>query len=880
MVKLGTVALARQREYAGGTTVQQLGIKPSQAEVQRVKTATAERERIRKENVRITAANKAAQEKYLAEKAGIDAANARRAWLYSKINARLKGQDYASSAPKGLSQAEQKTWDNAMSSGASASVYAAKYGLYPTGEIKYKVGEELVSSYKVIPQTKLQPEPQLVQIKKPGTSIIFGPEAYKDVQQKIKAGDVKLQEQVAGRDIKTISYEFVTVPPEQKTFKETAKERGWITTIHRKLVEVSPAIFKAQEKSPFGIKTADILLPTKAKEFKAKAVTAVGPYAIPYFGESLLIGKAVESYAYPGGRKELVKAKEWLSTAGFPSTKDWIKTQVTSPFKQSLLFVKPTLPPAKTVYALPAAEIILGAWGLKTRLTKPIIKIRPAKEPVIRFKETVKPSKGGKASLAKFKIVQYEPARKAEVTTHLKKLFGKKPKIIEISKPTIRTIETLHPIKLSAKGEIIGKGDLIFGRTGAKGKSVNQFLAELGGGETPLKLSSYKSLTKTQQFGLKKLAEMKVGRAVPQKYVPQVLGKTLTEDLYGKGYLELEKTWRVKGNIFKKEGLEFEAIPYGKRITRAEIITRTQEVKEVPFKTSFGTVTKTLPKEAQGEWFLGEVAVKSVTKPFPRAVGKIPYLKGYTYIKDPIKGGDFVKTILTTKTITKPVVSKTLLKLGEVKGAAVTGLPITKSTIKFPTEVTKAIVGAKLVSKTIPVVAATTIPMYKTETLTLPTTKPLIKISTKPSIKSVTKPIVKPITKPAVKTITKPVLKPITKPILKPIIKPIIKPIVKPIVTITTIPGLPPPTKRGFIWIPSLGLGKKRKAPKRQFKTPSFKVSRQPSLLALGEKIRARKPGRAEFTGLTLRPILIPEEKKKKRKLWGISKFKLPKKRK
>ena len=164
MAKLGAVALARQREYTGGKTTQQLGIKPSQAEVQRIKTATAERERIRKENERITAENKKAEEKYLAEKAAVGATNARRAWLYSKINTVLKAQDYGTGPPRGLSQAEQRIWSNAMDDAASRSVYAEKYNIYPTGKVYYK--GETEGTYTSIAPTKIKPELVAVQISK------------------------------------------------------------------------------------------------------------------------------------------------------------------------------------------------------------------------------------------------------------------------------------------------------------------------------------------------------------------------------------------------------------------------------------------------------------------------------------------------------------------------------------------------------------------------------------------------------------------------------------------------------------------------------------------------------------------------------------------
>ena len=63
----------------------------------------------------------------------------------------------------------------------------------------------------------------------------------------------------------------------------------------------------------------------------------------------------------------------------------------------------------------------------------------------------------------------------------------------------------------------------------------------------------------------------------------------------------------------------------------------------------------------------------------------------------------------------------------------------------------------------------------------------------------------------------------------------------------------------------------------RRYKTSSqFKIKRSPSLLAIGEQIKSKKKGRGEFSGLGIRPILIPRgiirrgkrkvKRKKKRK--------------
>ena len=904
MVKLGAVAIQRAEEVRAGRLVQQVGVKPTQAELMRRRVAREERERIELERQKSLADITKKQKEYEQAKKEYEAKVARQQRVINQINRDLKSGRYSEGAPSWMNKAEQNIYYEAMGRAASGGVYAEKYELYPKGRVVYKIGGEFVSTYKTAeikatrlepkmfaiqePKPYVEPEKVLVPITEPPDitdpskiiEIIKKAELEREIrirQGKPPYTEKELQMLQLAKNIRTRlgEKEVYFIPPEYKelTFKERAKESGWITTTHRKLVEISPAIFKAVEKMPFGIKSPEMFLPKKVKAIKAKAVVGIGPYFIPLVRESLLIGKGIEGYVYPGGRRELKVMKEWAIEKGFPTTKKFLATQtkrIILPFKTTL-FVKPTIPPAEIVYALPAAEIALGVWGLKTRLTKPIIKIRPAKEPIIRYKETVKPYKEGRVSFAKFKITQYEPVRKAEVTTLFRKTLGKKPKVIAITKPTIRIIETAEPIKLTAKGEILGKGRLRAWRVGVKGKPVNRFLAELRGGERPLEITSYKALTKTQKYAFKKLAEMKVGRPVPEKFIPQILGKRFGEDLYGKGYLEVKRTWKVKGDIFRK-GVEFERIPYGRRITRAELITRTREVKEVPFKTTFGIVTKKLPKEMKGEWFLGEVAIKPVTKPFPRATGKIPYLKGYTYIKDPLKDTEFTKMFVTTKgiikPITRPVISKTLQKLGEVKGVAITALPKTVPTMEFPTQVTKAITEAKVISKVIPITAAITIPMYKIgiKEITKPILKPITKPTTKPTTKIVTKPTTKVITKPSIKTITKPALKVITKPVLKPITKPIVKPTTKPIISPLRFPPMKPkvPPPPPIFLFPKLQLPK---IPRRIVRRKGIKrIFRKPSLVALGQKIYAPRPARFEPSGLVMRPIISKRKIKKRRK--------------
>ena len=269
MAKLGAKQLAARKEYSGGKVVQQLGVKPTQAAVKRKKDIEAERQAIINENKRIEAANKLAKEKYEAEKARVDAINARKTWFYGQINKMYKAGDWSYSKPKGLTSAEDKIWENASSNLASAGVFAEKYGGYPTGggeyqpfptgPVKYKVGEELVSSYKTsdIPQTKIQP--QLVSAQESKYKQTIPPEMYEDIYQKAQAGEPGFSELLPNIAVE----QYITKP--YKTYIPS---------------EMYEDIY---QKAQAGDATAKELLPTIAAEKPLTFTQKVWKKAEPYY---------------------------------------------------------------------------------------------------------------------------------------------------------------------------------------------------------------------------------------------------------------------------------------------------------------------------------------------------------------------------------------------------------------------------------------------------------------------------------------------------------------------------------------------------------------------------------------------------------------------
>lgn len=159
MVKLGTKSIARQKEYSGGKITQQVGVKPTQASIQRQQVSKAEQERRKRENERIAAENKRAEEEYLAEKVAVE----RQQKVINTINQRLKSQSYAEGTPSWMNKAEAKQYQQAMDSASSSSAYyetsqstPGRYDLLPEGEIYFKGGAE--GTFTSIAPTTIKPE--------------------------------------------------------------------------------------------------------------------------------------------------------------------------------------------------------------------------------------------------------------------------------------------------------------------------------------------------------------------------------------------------------------------------------------------------------------------------------------------------------------------------------------------------------------------------------------------------------------------------------------------------------------------------------------------------------------------------------------------------
>lgn len=579
-------------------------------------------------------------------------------------------------------------------------------------------------------------------------------------------------------------------------------------------------------------------------------------YTAPYFASwhvaaGLLIGEGIESYAFPGGRESIRETGKKLGELG-----------ILGEGKAEMI-----------AWGIPAGQIALGGYILKTGLTKPQIKLGKKPEPKTIYVERVKPQKDWLTSKAQFKIIQYEPARYAEVTSTWKKLLGKKPQQFIIQKPTIRTVTTLEPIKLTAKGEIIGEPALGFSRVGKEGTGVNRFIARIRGGEQPTSLARFEDLPKTQRYAFQKMAEAKTGLPVSQKYAPQILGKRYEEAIYGRGTLELEKVWRVKDI---KKGWEFTYVESGRRIERAAIVSKGEEAKNIFLPSQYGRIKIPVPEGV--DIIKGEIAIKPTTMPFARASGKVPILRGYTYIEKPTEAATTIFTAPTTTPTTnlqQISLSKFSQTLGEVKATAVKAFPTTQA--KVPVSLTGRTIASQEILGTTASTAkvldtfqyqekAKTITKTETKTITAPVTKPLTKTISKPITKpvtkiiskSITKPVSKSITKPLSKTITKPVTKFVTKPITKPVTKPSTKPSSRPLPKKTPPRRIPPP-----IPFPSFEPYKKTITRKKKKRIP-IDIFRKPSLVGLGMEIKVPKIKGIE-TAFSIRPIITKSKRRKKK---------------
>ncbi len=243
-----------------------------------------------------------------------------------------------------------------------------------------------------------------------------------------------------------------------------------------------------------------------------------------------------------------------------------------------------------------------------------------------------------------------------EIKFNLRKL--KEPEFFEVQRPLIVNgkettlssylikTEVKPPqaiMKASSKGGLLGIDDFLtikypkyeYTRTimpiVGKGKAITlttkttKFgkISVLSGDSVPRTLSELEKLPKVEQFLWQRLAEnVAGGRPISLKNVPSILSKDI----------QLTKAYIKQFNLGE--------IRKGKDAVDISLLTSKTLGKRV---TSFETVSKfkTIKETEEFDILTGRVIYKDVTKPFARAAGKTPGMKGTILkIKEPIIVGE------------------------------------------------------------------------------------------------------------------------------------------------------------------------------------------------------------------------------------------------
>lgn len=531
----------------------------------------------------------------------------------------------------------------------------------------------------------------------------------------------------------------------------------------------------------------------------------------------------------------------------------------------------------------------IGGGMLGARIVRgPKIYYRPIKtKPRVTYVEKVK-LYSPKEAKAMYRITVEKPSLKAEMITKsgdiLRKLkIIKKPyPIKEFTKPQTYYVETLKPIKISG-GKIIGKGWV---GTIRKGTPLSMKQAFIYGEQKPFTLAEFKTLPKSTQYILQKMAEQKAGRPISLKFVPQILGK---EFRYGRGPLVLEKLGKVKvepatrgRTVTIKSGflrikklptpkptkIKLDLAPAGKTKFYADVITKSEALKTISLQKS-GVFLKTkvgkglylklkslpysmrqkmtipklelkLPQKLSQKLLYGEVASKVSIKAFPRATGKVGFMEGITYVEQivgrtkptyTIPKGKVVPispSITQLAQIPKTTLSPALVKtLAEVKAVSTKLIPQTPQ-VRLPPPPKSTIPVARVQQIPSPTLKQVQMEQLKTKIkeISKPTQKELPSLRLKSILKTIQKPQLKEIQKPQLKVIQKAMSKQVQKPQQKVIQKNIQKTIQKTIqkqILKTDMTTIPRPT---FTLTPRI---------------PTFPVIKPPVTADLKKKVKAKK---------------------------------------
>ena len=359
-----------------------------------------------------------------------------------------------------------------------------------------------------------------------------------------------------------------------------------------------------------------------------------------------------------------------------------------------------------------------------------------------------------------------------------------------------------------------------------KGGKVGSISEVMGTSQriTRQEILSYQKLTAPRKLLVERLAEAKAGSPVLPKDIP----KFLTEkDMRFFSQIDVTKLGKAR---LTPSGIRLEPIKPVRIGTQRKPFKLYGEAKySSPLgktKTSHEAIVevKLFKENEMYELIKSRILFKDVTKPFPRATGKTPELKGITYrekiprILDDLEATSIlkpadIKKISSGKTFqlqvqkqptlfAPPKVPKAISTTKIISPAMETSQVVAPVSSFYGKGMYERTTGGQLPSTQLPSVMSYsyTQPITKTYTPSVVSSKDFVITKTMPSmrIKSYTKGITKPITKSVVKEITKPALKEITKVIQKPVQKLVLKQaqktIVKPIgfVPITPIKIIPP----------------------------------------------------------------------------------------
>jgi len=239
--------------------------------------------------------------------------------------------------------------------------------------------------------------------------------------------------------------------------------------------------------------------------------------------------------------------------------------------------------------------------GVAVARTPVITKVPTRKVVDPFFVETAKVAveEGKLIRIGKYKVIgETRPPIKVTETTKFRKWFKMKPKkeyVIPAKK-----------FKQFTPFEVVGEEPFLVTelRTGQKYGTVFRMRGE----GIPTDLKTLKGLSKTRQLEWKRLAEKVTGRPVALENVPKMLKKNIAK-------VESDIESRRLFRLFKeKAGVIKVTTPWmlGRAIRRAEAVS----IIEPVVKTDLLKISKV------------KTIFKDVTKPFPRAIGKTPYIRG------------------------------------------------------------------------------------------------------------------------------------------------------------------------------------------------------------------------------------------------------------